>query len=150
TRGLQAIVQAQADLDPERVALTSNHGTWTYADLAGRANQYSRWALNQGLQSGDVVGLLMSNQPEFVAVWLGLRKVGCVTALLNPQLGTASLAHSMDGVGVRVAIGESSILSKHVPDGIRLNCHWWEHGGSYRFVSVDTAVAALPSESLAG
>lgn len=148
TPGLQAIVQAQADNEPERVALLSNHCTWSYAELAGRVNQYSRWALKQGLQAGDVVGLLMSNQLEFVAVWLGLTQVGCVTALLNPQLGTASLAHAIDGAAVRVAIGESSILSKH--ERIPPNCHWWEHGESYRFVRVDTAVADLPSESLTG
>ncbi len=145
---LQAIVQDRADENPERPALMGTQRIWTYADLAGRANQYSRWALSRGLGAGDVVGLLMSNRPDFVAIWLGLTQVGCVTALLNPQVGAASLARAIDDVGARAAIGESSILAKREPDGIAPGCEWWEHGAGHRFRQLDLAIAELASGPL--
>jgi acyl-CoA synthetase (AMP-forming)/AMP-acid ligase II len=46
----------------------------------------------RGFRKGDVVALFMMNRPEFVATWMGLAKVGVVTAFLNHNLrGALSL-----------------------------------------------------------
>jgi fatty-acyl-CoA synthase len=148
--GLQGIVQAQAANDSGRAALIGEQCALSYAELAGRANRYSRWALRQGLRSGDVVGLLMSNQPEFVAIWLGLTQVGCVAALLNPQLSMASLARAFDEAAVRAAIGDSAILRRDHTEAISPTCRWWGYGDGHRYERVDSAAAALPDEPLAG
>lgn len=52
--------------------------------------------LDYGLKKGDVVGLLMENRPEFVGIWLGMSKIGVVTALINYNLKSVSLAHSVN------------------------------------------------------
>ena len=70
----------------------------TYRSLSERSNQYARWALAQGLVKGEVVGLLMTNRPEYLAIWLGITSVGGVVALLNTNLVGASLAHCIDAV----------------------------------------------------
>jgi fatty-acyl-CoA synthase len=57
-------------------ALLSDRESLTYTALAQRTNQYARWALEQGLAKGDVVCLLMTNRPEYFAVWLGITSVG--------------------------------------------------------------------------
>ncbi|ODM88759.1 Long-chain fatty acid transport protein 4, partial [Orchesella cincta] len=44
-----------------------------------------------GLQKGDSVGLAMTNRPEIVAIWLGLGRLGVVTALINTNLRGDSL-----------------------------------------------------------
>ena len=68
----------------------------TYRALAERSNHYARWALAQGLAKGDVVCLLMPNRPEYLAIWLGITRVGGVVSLLNTNLRGASLAHCID------------------------------------------------------
>ena len=40
----------------------------TYGQLSRRMNQYARWALDQGVAKGDVIGLLMTNRPEYLAI----------------------------------------------------------------------------------
>ncbi|HLW93567.1 MAG TPA: AMP-binding protein, partial [Roseiarcus sp.] len=77
-------------------ALLSDRETLTYVGLAARMNRYSRWALAEGIQRGDAVCLLMSNRPEFVAIWLGIVQVGGVVALLNTNLTGAALAHCIE------------------------------------------------------
>ncbi|MFV2092222.1 MAG: AMP-binding protein [Hyphomicrobiales bacterium] len=90
----------------DRPALISASRTMTYRDLDGDANRYARWAIQVGVNKGDVVALLMSNRPEFVAAWVGIARAGGVVALLNTnQVGT-SLAHSVDIVAAdHVVVG---------------------------------------------
>jgi len=58
----------------------------TYAEINTLANRVAHWALGRGVGRGNVVRLLMANRPEYLAMWLGLAKVGAVTALLNTHL----------------------------------------------------------------
>jgi fatty-acyl-CoA synthase len=74
-------------------ALESREGSLTYSQLAARAQQYARWGLSRNLVGGDVVALLMPNCAEYVAVWLGLTRIGVTVALLNTHLVGDALAH---------------------------------------------------------
>ena len=37
----------------------------------------------------------MENKPEFVATWLGLSKLGVISALINTNLKSQALVHSI-------------------------------------------------------
>ena len=76
----------------------------TYGELAERSNRYARWALDQGLGKGDVVCLLMPNCPEYMAVWLGITRIGGIVALLNTNLSGPSLAHCVRSAGPQLII----------------------------------------------
>lgn len=67
----------------------------TYAEINALANRVAHWALARDLGRGSVVALLMENRPEYLAMWLGLAKVGAVTALVNTHLRGDALAHSL-------------------------------------------------------
>jgi fatty-acyl-CoA synthase len=81
---------------PHRLAILFEGRKLTNAELEAAANRVARWASAQGIGRGDVVGLLMENRPEYVITWLGLAKLGAVTALLNTNLRGNPLAHSLD------------------------------------------------------
>jgi fatty-acyl-CoA synthase len=93
TRLLATVIDELAATQGEAPALLSERENFNYRALAARANQYARWALAQGLEKGDVVCLFMPNRPEYMAVWLGITRVGGIVALLNTNLAGASLAH---------------------------------------------------------
>jgi fatty-acyl-CoA synthase len=77
-------------------ALLSDRECFSYRELHERSIQYTRWALGQDLHKGEVVGLLMTNRPEYVALWLGITAAGGVVALLNTNLRGSSLAHCIN------------------------------------------------------
>ena len=77
-------------------ALLSDGERLTYRALAERAGRYTQWTLRQGLSAGDVVCLLMPNCPEYVAIWLGITRVGAIVSLLNTNLVGDSLAHAIN------------------------------------------------------
>src|SRR5579883_1041106 len=65
-------------------ALLAADESLSYCELAERSNQYARWALDHGLLKGEVVCLLMPNCPEYMAIWLGITRIGGIVALLIP------------------------------------------------------------------
>ena len=93
----------------DRPALVSDDATLSYRGLNARANRYARWARAQGVGKGDVIALLMTNRPDFLAIWLGFAKIGAATALLNTNQTGAGLAHSVKVVGARWAVVEAAL-----------------------------------------
>ncbi len=87
-----------------RVAFRFDGKLMTYAEFDTLANRYAHWALQRGLKQGDVVALLMENRPDYVAAWVGLSKVGVVTALVNTNLEGEALAYSLNIVGAQKVI----------------------------------------------
>ncbi len=68
----------------------------TYQQLDTLANRYAHWGRQRGLKPGDTVALFMPNRLDYLAIWLGLNKIGVVTALINNSLTGPGLAHCIN------------------------------------------------------
>ncbi|MCT8974559.1 long-chain-acyl-CoA synthetase [Microbaculum marinisediminis] len=101
TRTFPDILDTLADRYADNVALLSDRTQLTYRQLQARANQYARWARSLGIGKGDTVALMMPNEPEYLAVWMGVIRVGGVCALINTNLSGAGLAHCLNIVNAR-------------------------------------------------
>ena len=95
----------------DKPALYSDRESLTYRALVARSLRYSRWALAQGVARGEVVALLMTNRPEYVAAWLGIIRAGGAVALLNTNLTGAALAHCIDTVRPRNVIASNDLIA---------------------------------------
>jgi fatty-acyl-CoA synthase len=148
-RLLADVVQAYAGQQPDRVALVSDRETLTYRALSDRVNQYARWALANGVNKGDTVALLMPNRPEYLAIWLGVTKVGGVVALLNTQLTGHALAHCIRVAGAAQLIVASE-LGATAAAAVRLldsAPKIWSHGAGDG-PRIDTSLDDLSCEPL--
>lgn len=65
----------------------------------------------QGYSKGDEVALLMENCPDYICFWLGLAKIGVITALINTNQKAESLAHSMNVIDLKGVIFGQSLSS---------------------------------------
>lgn len=109
-RTLPALLDQLADQFGPKPALIAPRDTLTYQDLASRAHQYSRWALEQGIEREDVVCLVMPNCAEYVPIWLGISQVGGVVALINTNLRGHALLHAIGIVAPkRVIVGAALV-----------------------------------------
>jgi fatty-acyl-CoA synthase len=100
---------SQYDLAP---ALSSREGSMTYRQLGARCNQYARWGLTRGWGGGDVVALFMTNCAEYLAIWLGLTRIGVEVALVNSQLSGDVLAHSIAVVEPKAVIVSADLAAR--------------------------------------
>lgn len=69
--------------------------SYTFADANRISNQMANFFLMQGIKPNDVVALVISNSPEFIWIFLALRKIGAVPSLLNHSLQGKGLIHSI-------------------------------------------------------
>src|SRR6186997_492054 len=86
TRILPMVIDDLAEKYGEAPALLSDRQCLSFRELADLSNRYALWALDQGISKGDVVCLLMPGCPEYIAIWLGVTRVGGTVALLNTHL----------------------------------------------------------------
>jgi fatty-acyl-CoA synthase len=146
---LPVVVDELGDRLGEKPALFSDRECFTYQELAGRARRYARWALAQGLAMGDVVGLLMPNRPEYLAIWLGVSRVGGVVALLNTNLVGQALAHSIQAVSAKHVIVAEELISEldtALPH-LAAPPEVWIHGGRRGIDETIESLAAAPLET---
>ncbi|XP_073941562.1 long-chain fatty acid transport protein 4-like [Choristoneura fumiferana] len=88
--------------------------TWTYKEIASKSNQVSRVMQEHvGLKRGDVVCVFMPNCAEYVCTWLGVAKVGAVSALINSNLRHKPLLHC-----IQVAKAKAVVFSEQLADAI--------------------------------
>ena len=108
---LPGLIDQLAETHGERVALTDESGSpTTYRALAARVNLYAEWASRQSLV-GETVALLLQNCSDYVAIWLGLSRVGCKVALLNTNLRGDPLAHSIKISGATHIVASADLLA---------------------------------------
>ena len=151
-RTLPSVIDEQAARLGEAPALLSDLECLTYRELAERSNRYARWALAQNLAKGETVCLLMANRPEYLAIWLGITKVGGVVALLNTHLAGSSLAHCMNIVKPRHVIVASEWidpLSNALPQVTGSPTIWIHGAGAGWYPGIDEDIHERSGEELA-
>jgi fatty-acyl-CoA synthase len=158
---------AEATRDPHRIlpravanwarsyadapALISDRGCFSFRDLEKRMNQYSRWALAEGIQKGDPVALMMGNRPEYFVIWLGLIQVGAIAALFSPDLRPPAIAHALKAAGARriVASAECADVCRSAVAVLGEAVEIWIHGSGQRETpSIDLAAADTSGDPL--
>ena len=118
TRVLPVIIDELAEKFGHKPALLGEKQCLTFRALADRSNRYARWAIGQDLAKQDVVCLLMPNCPEYMAIWLGIARVGGIVALLNTKLVGASLA------GANLA--GANLSGSHANSSERRELRWYQ------------------------
>jgi fatty-acyl-CoA synthase len=143
-RILPRVIEELAETRGDAPALLSAHECLTYRALDDRANRYARWALGQNLGKGEAVCLVMPNRPEYLAIWLGISKVGGVVSLINTNLRGAALAHCLDIVKPQHIIVASELCGevRAALAPMASPPKVWSHG-SDDFVRIDRVVEKL-------
>lgn len=132
-------------------ALISRESSMSYLELGARCNQYARWGLAQGLRAGDVAALFMPNCAEYVAVWLGLSRIGVSVALINAQLAADALLHSIRIVNPRLVVAGAALVERlaAVKTCLPASVSVWVYGDSREdFRPLQPALEAMPGNSL--
>ena len=150
-RTLPVVIDELAERLGDAPALLSERECLSFRQLADRARGYACWARDQGLGAGDVVALLMPNRPEYMAIWLGLSRLGVTTALINTQLRGASLAHCIGVARPRHVIVDAALSAELAEVALTLAAapQIWLHGAAMTDWRIDLAVDAYAEAELA-
>ncbi|XP_073987988.1 long-chain fatty acid transport protein 4-like isoform X3 [Rhodnius prolixus] len=104
--------------NPNKVCFVFEDKEWTLGEVEDYSNKIANLFKSHGYRKGDAVGLMLENRPEFVCIWLGLSKIGVITALINFNLRQNSLLHS-----INVAKCQAFIFGEEFSDAIKEICN---------------------------
>lgn len=98
---------------PSKVALLMDDQRFTFDEVRRLSDRVAAHFRSKGLSRGDTVALLMETRCEYPCMWLGLAKLGVVTALINTNLRRETLRHS-----IAVANSKAIIVSEELAGAI--------------------------------
>lgn len=140
---LPLLIEELSERFGDAPALLDDAETLSYRGLADRVGGYACWALAQGVTAGEVVGIFAENSADYIALWLGITRLGAVAALINTALVDASLVHAIDVISpahviVGSTLGEAFLAA--LPQ-IRSPIRCWAHGGAIKdFPRIDLEI----------
>jgi fatty-acyl-CoA synthase len=147
-RTLPVVIDELADRLGSVSAALSETETLGYNDLAALSRSYADWALRHEIRKGDVVALVMPNSPHYLAIWLGIVRVGGVVALVNTSLVGASLYHSLETVAPNhVIVGAAladALMAIWPQSRLSRDAQVWVHGGNgYNLPRIEDALGEI-------
>lgn len=89
---------------PSKVALIMDDQQFTFADVKQLSDRIGSYFHSKGFRKGDTVALMMETRCEYPCIWLGLAKLGVVTALINTNLRRETLRHSIAAANSKAII----------------------------------------------
>ncbi|TAQ88958.1 hypothetical protein B7494_g2721 [Chlorociboria aeruginascens] len=138
---LYYLFEATALSHPSGPCIWFANATYTWSETLSMTHRYAGFLLSLEVKPGDLVAFYLHNSPEFIFAWLGAWAIGAAPAMINYNLGGASLLHCLgiskaavllvdedkalkerveharehiEGLGMRVVV-----LSEEVKEGIR-------------------------------
>lgn len=122
---LQELIEAQTQKRPSQVALICDHdkywgtSTLNYGQLNERANQVAHLLRSQGVQSGQIVGIMAERSFAMIIGIFGILKAGAAYLPLLPEEPPERLRYTLDNAGVKIVLVHAATVSK-APKGLAL------------------------------
>ena len=125
--GVALLDQAIDEGHGSRVALYSDSGNWSYAELLERTNRIANvLVLDMGVVPGNRVLLRAPNNPMLAACWLAVMKAGAIAVTTMPMLRAKELAVIAERAQIDHALCDARIVAE-----LRLAA---EQGGRLRHI----------------
>lgn len=104
---------------PDKIALVSEGGSFTFAELSARCARLAGAMRALGLEHGDRVAVLADNSNEYIETYVGVPAAGMVVVPLNTRHALPELEYALGDSGTRVLItdrdpGSLAAVVEHV------------------------------------
>ena len=100
----------RAELTPDGIAFRDleTGRAWTFVEVDAAANRFAHALGERGISSGERVGILCQNRPEFFVVLFACLKAGVILVPLNWRQPSAELAPIVESTAMRLLIHDAA------------------------------------------
>ena len=119
---LHHLIEGQAEVRPEAVALRFAGAQVTYGELNRRANQLAHYLQSLGVSAESRVGVLMPKGLEAVIALLGVLKAGGAYVPLDPSYPIDRLQFMLQDSHCEVLITQQTLTEVVQDAGVRMVC----------------------------
>jgi long-chain acyl-CoA synthetase len=103
---LLQLLYAQAEAEPDRTAIVYRDERLSLTELVERIERLADGLSKQGIGAGDAVGLVLRDDPWFVAAFHAIAALGAKVVPANPAFKQAELDFWFRSTGVRAVISD--------------------------------------------
>jgi acyl-CoA synthetase (AMP-forming)/AMP-acid ligase II len=113
--GVSELLRQAAAEDAVEVAFTLGDRRLTYAEWDEAADRAATRLWEVGVRPGDVVALLLDPSFWYPIAYIGIARLGCVTAGINPRFGPREIEHILSSSGATALVSELEAVPGNVP-----------------------------------
>ena len=106
---LHGALSRRAQEYPDRVAIVFEDRSLTFADLEVESNRLAHGLRALGLESGDRLGIFMTNCPEVEIAFYAASKLGAVSCPLNSSYREREVTYQLNSAGARILITNTKL-----------------------------------------
>lgn len=88
----------------ERIALRTDSGDLTYAEVQELANRFGNVLRAAGVEPEQRVIIALPDVPDYVAALFGVLKIGAVVVMVNPDLKPDAIEYFYRYTGAKLAV----------------------------------------------
>ncbi len=114
---VKQLMVAAMDRFGDRTALVHGDRSYSYGDLAERANRLGHALTALGVSPGDPVAILLENGVDYVVADQAITRIGAARVALTEMLSAKDIAYCLDDCGATVAIAGGAMLAAAVDSG---------------------------------
>ena len=101
---IQRLVSRRAQADPDRMAVESGSTRWTAGELDRYTNRVAQRLVQEGLKTGDLVGICVERSVEMLGALLGVLKAGGAYVPLDPRHPRERLQMVLEDAGAKLMV----------------------------------------------
>lgn len=101
-----------AEKKPEFTAFIYQDKQVSYREFDELANRFAWFFVSKGIRKGDVVALFLKNSPYYLAMVIGLSRIGAIAALINTELKGEKLAEDISMAEAKMVVVDENLLPK--------------------------------------
>jgi amino acid adenylation domain-containing protein len=120
--GLHELFIAQAEKNPDAVAVVDGDCQLTYKDLHAKSNKLGAFLQAQGVEPETLVGLYLEPSWEMPVAILAVLKAGGACVPLDPSYPAQRHSYVLKDTGLKVLLTQKRLRDQIPPSGVKVVC----------------------------
>jgi amino acid adenylation domain-containing protein len=120
-RTIHELISAQAHLTPQKIAVTFENRSLTFAELERQSNQLANYLQRHGVGAETLVGLYVHRSLEMVVGLLGILKAGGAYIPIDPDFPAARIKLILEDAKPHILVTQETFLT-NLDDAFNVVC----------------------------
>lgn len=119
---LHQLVERQALLTPDAIAIIHQGKTLTYQALNERANQLAHFLISRGVKAEQLVAISVVRSPEMLIAFLGVLKAGAAYVPIDPDYPETRRRYILNDASVEIILTQEKLAAEFTSESAQVIC----------------------------
>lgn len=117
-----SLIKEQVNLHPDKVAIIFEDQKLSYSEMNLRVNQLAKYLLDNGVCSGNLVGIYMDRSINMILSILAVIKLGCIYIPLDSSFPAQRINYIIQNSGLSIILSHESLYLQYSSFNSKVIC----------------------------